>query len=549
MTVIDHLKGQNPEFLTLEVAFGRHVIAGDLAKSKVTGSDPSHVVHVQHILGEAFGKGWKGIVGAWFRGVNRDSTKYKFYPGIQSSGDSDPVQGVDSEFDLDTPHSNTAWVRMECPNGSESGIPEFDTKNNPPEGATFIVDCQTGDVYDDTGAVSASDVLLVNPADVIAFGCMVIQRYPSSRIDWAALDALRSYCDETVIPDYTTLPQGVGLTGKYYDGNAFDTLIRSRVDPIVDFPLSSGVPELGLSPDDFSVRWEGKIRAEYTETYTFQVVHNGGARLWVNDVLIIDQWGSSGTHTANVALTADQFYTIKLEWEDSTGDAEIRLQWSSASQPLETIPQDRLYPKDEAVKRFECHAAFTQSTTFDDFLRQVLFSCNGAFQDAGGKLKFFSIDDLTHSFDFTESRILKNTFKFSPRFTQQELLQLPNRFIANGRDLNSRYIEAFDPQVFIDLPELQQLAGRIIEEVVTVGNTTRWQAIQNLTHYAKVRTTNLITEFEAMPDTLQVLPGDLVRVSHSVAGWSNKQFLCLEATDKTMDRSADNRIFKHLEWT
>ncbi len=96
MTFVDHLKGNRPEDLLLEVAFGRHVIAGDLAKSIVTGVDPTHIVKVQHLLGEAFGKGWSGVVGLWFRGTNRDSTKFKFYPGIMSPGNSDTVQGIDA---------------------------------------------------------------------------------------------------------------------------------------------------------------------------------------------------------------------------------------------------------------------------------------------------------------------------------------------------------------------------------------------------------------------------------------------------------------------
>jgi hypothetical protein len=64
MTFVDHLKGTKPETKVLEVAFGRHVIEGDLAKSIVAGD----VVKVQQMLGDALGKGWKGVKGLWFRG-------------------------------------------------------------------------------------------------------------------------------------------------------------------------------------------------------------------------------------------------------------------------------------------------------------------------------------------------------------------------------------------------------------------------------------------------------------------------------------------------
>jgi hypothetical protein len=212
-------------------------------------------------------------------------------------------------------------------------------------------------------------------------------------------------------------------------------------------------------------------------------------------------------------------------------------------------PAGPALPESEAIKRFETHIAFSQRTTFDQFLRSVLFTCNGSFQDINGKLRFFSIDDTTPSFAFDETNIVKNTFKFYPRFTQQELFNLPNRFVASGRDLNDRYLENFDPPLYYDLPELQEIAGRVIEETVIVGNTNRWQALNNLAFYAKQRTAPLVTEFEGMPDTLSVLQGDIVTVTHSNAGWTNKAFLATEATDKSIDGNADERIFKLVDWS
>jgi PA14 domain. len=546
--MIDHLQGAEPEKLFLEVAFNRHYIEGDLAKSIVTGSSPNHVVRIQQMLGYAYGKGWKGIVGAWFRGTNRPPGKFKFYPGKMSSGNTDPVQGVDSVFDQDTPHSNVAWIRLECPNGAEIGIPDADTKNNPPTGFAAIVDCQMGDVYDDVGDVVETDVLLTNPADIIAFGCKEIRRYPNSRIDWESVYQLRQICNEEETPDYTTFPKGLGLTGSYYDGSNFNTLKSTRIDPVIDFPSSNGAPALELGLDAFSVRSEGKIKPKYTETYTFYLTHDDGGRLWVNGNLIIDQWGTVGTHSATINLNADQLYDIKLEWNETGGVAFCKLEWQSASQPRQVVPQDRLYPKAVPQKRFINGSAFTQRTNFDAFLREILGSCNGGYQDLDGKLRFFCIDELMPSFDFNESNIVKKTFKHKPRFKQQEWLTLPNRFIANGRDLDSRYIHPFDPPVVYDVPDLQEIAGRIIEETVYVGTTTQWHALKHLQHYARLRTAPYITEFEGMPQTLPVLPGDLVRVTHPKAGWINKPCLTLEATDKSIRPSPDERIFKLLVW-
>lgn len=629
MTLVDHLKGTNPETRYLEVAFGLHVVAGDLAKSIVTGTSPNHIVTMQQMLGEGFGKGWKRIVGAWFRGVNRPSTSFVLHPGkvapgpvyqtftADSSTDiltcaghgfengwmvffagadlpaplsagkiywvrdkttdtfkvastdggaavdmtdngsgtlsvwvNDLEQGIDAVFSEDVPHSNTVWVRAQCPSGSESGIPDIDTKNNPPEGWSCIAEAQVGDIYDDGGDVVDSDQLLTNPADVLTFALKEIWKKPNSRIDFVSLDVLRGICNEQVTPDCTQLPQGVGLTASYYDGDAFDTLKSVRVDPVVQFDPSSGAPALDLNANDFSARFEGKIRPKYSESYTFHLTHDNGGKLWVDNLStpLINEWASVGTHSASISLTADQFYDIKLEWNESGSTAEFKLEWESASQPRQVVPQDRLYPKNNAINRFESHVAFTQPTSLIDLIRQVLLNCNGVFQDTGGKLSFYCVDELSTVFDFDESNIVKNTFRFYPRFSQQEIASLPNRFIADGRDLDSRYLEKFDPDVIYDLNDLQTQAGRINKETVALGNLRRWQALDNLRHYAKLRTAGLVCEFEGMPQTLKVLPGDLVSITHPLPGWTDKRFLVLEATDKAIGDAADEKIFKCLEW-
>lgn len=630
MTFIDHLKGVKTDDLLREFAVGIHVVAGDLTKSIVTGSSPTHVVTVQHILADTFGKGWSGPIGVWFRGVNRASTKYRFYPGIHvpdptvknytvdhttdtfiltahgylngdmliflpgnippeitagviyfvvnkttndwqvslTSGGSavaltangsgtrqvyknDASQGIDTVFNLDTPHSNTAWIRCECPNGSETGIPDFDTKNNPPIGLSGIYKTQLGDIYDSSGTVTSSNQFITNPGDVIAFGCKEIRRYANTRIGWALLDTLRSFCDATVTPDYTTLPVGVGLTGSYYDGSAFNTLKSKRWDPVIQYDLSTGAPALDITPTGFSVRHEGFIRFKYSETYTLYLTHNDSGKCWVHTLTggseLINQ-ASAGTHSATFAATADLFEPIKLEWTNAAGDSQFMLEWQSTSQPRQVVPQDRLYPKNEDIKRFETHVAFTQRATFDEFLRSVLFTCNGTFQDIDGKLTFFSIDNTTASFNFDETNIVKDTFKFYPRFTQQELFNLPNRFVADGRDLMSRYLEKFDPPLYYDLPDLQDVAGRVIEETVVLGNTNRWQGLTNLAHYAHLRTAPMVCEFEGMPQTLAVMQGDRTTVTKADFGVNGDEYLVVEATDKSIDKDADNRIFKCLFW-
>jgi hypothetical protein len=135
-----------------------------------------------------------------------------------------------------------------------------------------------------------------------------------------------------------------GLRGDYYDNPDFTGFVSSRIDPTVNFSWS-GNPITGVGADTFSVRWSGKVKPQYTQTYTFYVRSNDGARLWVNGQLLIDNWGPHGTveDSGTIALTAGQLTDIKLEYWDNTGSAVAKLSWSSPSRSKQVIPSGLLY--------------------------------------------------------------------------------------------------------------------------------------------------------------------------------------------------------------
>jgi uncharacterized protein (TIGR03382 family) len=91
----------------------------------------------------------------------------------------------------------------------------------------------------------------------------------------------------------------------------------------------------------------GRIRPEFTETYTFYATSDDGLRLWINGQIRIDQWVNRGatTDSASMALTAGTTYLIRLEYYENIGDASIKLEWESAHQVREVIPAHRLLRK------------------------------------------------------------------------------------------------------------------------------------------------------------------------------------------------------------
>ena len=97
-------------------------------------------------------------------------------------------------------------------------------------------------------------------------------------------------------------------------------------------------------PDYFSVRWVGKVQAEFSEVYTFHAIVDDGLKLYVNGLLITSHWYSKCSDVdGTIALVKDTFYDIKLDYLELTGNATMQLYWSSKSTPRQLVPSSRLF--------------------------------------------------------------------------------------------------------------------------------------------------------------------------------------------------------------
>ncbi len=139
--------------------------------------------------------------------------------------------------------------------------------------------------------------------------------------------------------------------GEYFNdpnnGQHFVTSRLTRVDAGVNFSWGTQAPAASVTADNYSVRWTGQVQATLTGNYTFTTTADDGVRLWVNNVLVIDNWvdqGATSRTSAAIALVAGTKCDIKMEHHEHGGDAVARLQWTTPAQALATIPQSQLYP-------------------------------------------------------------------------------------------------------------------------------------------------------------------------------------------------------------
>jgi beta-glucosidase len=125
-----------------------------------------------------------------------------------------------------------------------------------------------------------------------------------------------------------------GLQGQYF--NTVDltgSAVLTRTDANVYFDWGAGSPASGVNSDNFSVRWTGSLVPPVTGTYTLALTSDDGSRLTLNNVLQIDNWGYHGNQvrSVNMNLTANQSYSISIEYFEGGGGANCQFTWNTPS--------------------------------------------------------------------------------------------------------------------------------------------------------------------------------------------------------------------------
>lgn len=146
---------------------------------------------------------------------------------------------------------------------------------------------------------------------------------------------------------------GTGLVAEYFHNTDFTSLYTTQTNAAVDFDWGTGAPLSGMGSDLFSVRWTGSLEPRYSELYTFYLTVDDGARLWVNDRLLVTRTISSAGAllSGQIGLNAGERVNLRVEYVEQTGSARVRLEWASASQARETVPQSQLYPRPVVYER------------------------------------------------------------------------------------------------------------------------------------------------------------------------------------------------------
>jgi PA14 domain/FecR protein len=188
--------------------------------------------------------------------------------------------------------------------------------------------------------ISSGNFAMVNGSSEIIARSMskpveVVAVIPSAVIPSAAVS---SPAVKPAKSDEKTYRAGVRAT--YYTGNNLNDPIFSRIESgiHVDLGLDNQPPDQRLS--DFVVIWSGYLQPLYSEKYLLTIRSDSSARVFIDNKLVIDSWGTNqiSDHQGTLTLEAGKRYPLRVEYKQPNSGMLIKLDWVSKSQSPETIP-------------------------------------------------------------------------------------------------------------------------------------------------------------------------------------------------------------------
>jgi beta-glucosidase len=124
-----------------------------------------------------------------------------------------------------------------------------------------------------------------------------------------------------------------GLKAEYFNNREMKgepALVRT--DAEVNFDWGAFSPATSLSPQNFSVRWIGKLTAPVSGKYLLGFAGNGGLRVYVDGKVVVEDFANrrTKTMTKEIDLAAGHAYDIQFDYVAGMNTfAAAKLVWSS----------------------------------------------------------------------------------------------------------------------------------------------------------------------------------------------------------------------------
>jgi LysM repeat protein len=127
-------------------------------------------------------------------------------------------------------------------------------------------------------------------------------------------------------PTPTPPPSASGpWLGEYFNNrNLSGSPLFTRRTQLIDFNWGTGSPGSSIHPDNFSVRWT-RTRTFENGQYLFYAFVDDGIRVWIDNILVIDQWHDTAPTEYMVSRQIGAGdHKLRVEYYEHTGSALIR---------------------------------------------------------------------------------------------------------------------------------------------------------------------------------------------------------------------------------
>ena len=117
----------------------------------------------------------------------------------------------------------------------------------------------------------------------------------------------------------------------------------TRIDSVVDMNWFDGAPRRDMNVDDFAVRWTATLRPPTTGSYRIGVEGTVKFQIYLNDSLLTRSVYPSHdgefpdprmAQSQPMTLEQEKTYNVRVEAEETYGDAQIRVVWGAPHQTL-----------------------------------------------------------------------------------------------------------------------------------------------------------------------------------------------------------------------
>jgi hypothetical protein len=120
-----------------------------------------------------------------------------------------------------------------------------------------------------------------------------------------------------------------GVNARYFNNRWVEGVPAiNRVDTTIDFNYGEGLVSADAS-DFVSAQWDGYLQVPKAANYTFHITCDDGAKMWLDDELVLSRDAPGEYQTRPILLTGTRLYHIQFMYYERTGAARMKVEWSS----------------------------------------------------------------------------------------------------------------------------------------------------------------------------------------------------------------------------